>query len=103
MSRLTDERGLAGKVLVGVVAWALGAVLMLTSTLVSAQQIDNRVHRITTIVTPIDHNLDSVNLTIETNRIAQEILTAAKPLPGQLDQVLATKIPESAASIDRNA
>lgn len=102
MRRLREERGLAGKILVGVVAWALGAVLLLTSTLVSAQQIDNRVGRITTEVSPIDKDLDSVNLAIETNATAQEIAKAAKPLSGQLDQVLATRIKERAESIDAN-
>ncbi|MGH8974246.1 MAG: hypothetical protein ACRD0C_13735 [Acidimicrobiia bacterium] len=102
MRRLSEECGLAGKILVGVVAWALGAVLLLTSTLVSAQQIDSRVGRITTEVSPIDKDLDSVNLAIETNATAQEILKAAQPLSGRLDQVLATKIKESAESIDAN-
>ena len=35
-SRFRDEAGLAGKILVGVIAWALGAVLLLTNTLVAA-------------------------------------------------------------------
>ena len=100
MRRLSDERGLAGKVLVGVVAWALGAVVMLTSTLVSAQQIDDRVARITTEVSPIDKDLDSVALAVETNRIAGDILVAAKPLSGKLQQVIDTKIKESAESIN---
>ena len=39
-SRFRDEAGLAGKILVGVIAWALGAVLLLTNTLVAAQQIE---------------------------------------------------------------
>jgi prefoldin subunit 5 len=108
MRRLSDERGLAGKILVGVVAWALGAVLLLTSTLVSAQQIDNRVVRITTEVSPIDKDLDSVNLAIQTNATAKEILAAAKPLTGQVETVVqatnginasATSINESVASI----
>ena len=90
MRRLDDEGGLAGKILVGVVAWALGAVLLLTNTLVAAQQIDTRVDRIRHTVTPIDRNLDSVKLAVETNRIAQEILAAAKPLSGQADQIIQT-------------
>jgi prefoldin subunit 5 len=98
MRKLTDERGLAGKILVGVVAWALGAVLMLTSTLISAQQIDNRVARITSEVSPIDKNLDSVELAVETNKIAQQILTAAKPLSGGIDQIT-----KASASIDTSA
>jgi uncharacterized protein YoxC len=94
----TDENGLAGKVLVGVVAWALGAVLLLTSTLVNAQQIDNRVDRITHTVGPIDHDLDSVALAIKTNETAQQILAAAKPLSGQADQIV-----QATASIDGSA
>lgn len=97
-SRFRDEAGLAGKILVGVIAWALGAVLLLTNTLVAAQQIDTRVDRITHTVTPIDHNLDSVKLAAETNRIAGEILVAAKPLSGQADQIIQTT-----ASIDGTA
>ena len=95
---LKSEVGLAGQILVGVVAWALAAVLMLTNTLISAQQIDNRVDRITNTVGPIDHDLDSVKLAAETNRIAGEILTAAKPLSGQAQQVI-----DATASIDTSA
>jgi len=104
MRRLDDEGGLAGKILVGVVAWALGAVLLLTNTLVAAQQIDTRVDRIRHTVTPIDRNLDSVKLAVETNRIAQEILAAAKPLSGQADQLIQTtgSIDGTAKSIDSN-
>ena len=97
-NRFRDEAGLAGKILVGVVAWALGAVLLLSVTLVNAQQIDTRVDRITHTVTPIDHNLDSVKLAAETNRIAGEILAAAKPLSGQADQIV-----QATASIDGTA
>lgn len=96
--RFRDEAGLAGKILVGVVAWALGAVLLLTVTMVNAQQIDTRVDRITHTVTPIDHNLDSVKLAVETNRVAGEILAAAKPLSGQADQIV-----QATASIDGSA
>jgi archaellum component FlaC len=96
--RLQNETGLAGQILVGVVAWALGAVLLLTNTLVAAQQIDNRVDRITHTVGPIDHDLDSVELAAETNRIAGEILTAAKPLSGQAQQIV-----DATAGIDASA
>jgi methyl-accepting chemotaxis protein len=97
-NRLREQTGLAGKILVGVVAWALGAVLLLTATLVNAQQIDTRVDRITHTVTPIDHNLESVKLAADTNRIAGEILAAAKPLSGQADQII-----QATASIDGTA
>jgi len=96
--RFNDERGLAGKILVGVIAWALGAVLLLTNTLVAAQQIDTRVDRITHTVGPIDHDLDSVALAVKTNEIAGEINAAAKPLSGQ-----AGKIVDTTASIDTSA
>jgi methyl-accepting chemotaxis protein len=96
--RFNDERGLAGKILVGVIAWALGAVLLLTNTLVAAQQIDTRVDRITHTVGPIDHDLDSVALAVKTNEIAGEINASAKPLSGQAGQIV-----EATASIDTSA
>jgi len=95
---LRGETGLAGKLLVGIVAWALGAVLLLTNTLVAAQQINTRVDRITHTVGPIDHDLDSVALAVQTNETAQKILTAAKPLSGQADQII-----QVTASIDGSA
>jgi methyl-accepting chemotaxis protein len=96
--RFHDESGLAGKILVGVIAWALGAVLLLTNTLVAAQQIDTRVDRITHTVGPIDHDLDSVNLAAQTSQTAKEILAAAQPLTGQADQIV-----QATASIDASA
>lgn len=98
MARLTDENGFAGKFLVGVIAWALGAVFMLSSILVSAQQIDRRVGVITHTVSPIDNDLDSVKLTSEIAATAGQIDAAAKPLPGQLDQVI-----QATGSIDTSA
>lgn len=90
-----DEQGLAGTVLVIVIAWALAAVLMLTGTLVAAQQIDDLVADITTSVSAIDDDTASVALAEETTRISGDILSAAQPLEEQLDQVLG-----SVASID---
>lgn len=95
--RLADESGLAGIVLVIAIGWALTSVVMLTSTLVSARQIDDRVAVITTEVGDVDADLDSVELAVETDRIAKDILAAAEPLSGQLDQVVA-----SAQSIDNS-
>jgi methyl-accepting chemotaxis protein len=97
-TRLTEEHGFAGKFLVGAIAWALGAVLMLSSTLVSAQQIDRRVDVIKHTVTPIDHDLDSVRLTGEIAATAAQIDAAAKPLPGQLNQVV-----QATGTIDTSA
>lgn len=107
-----DESGLAGTILIIAIAWALSAVLMLTGTLISAQQINNRVDEITGEVGPIDKDLDAVALAEETNAIAADILTAAKPLSGQLDQVIDSVggingsvdgILETAGSINRTA
>jgi ABC-type transporter Mla subunit MlaD len=97
-ARLAGEDGFAGKFLVGAIAWALGAVLLLSSTLVSAQQIDRRVDVIKHTVTPIDHDLDSVRLTGEIAATAAQIDAAGKPLPGQLDQVV-----QATGSIDTSA
>lgn len=89
LSRLgRDERGLAGTALVIIISWALAAVLMLTGTLIAAQQIDDRVATIVNEVSPIDEDLDSVELAVDTNRIARGILDAAEPLSGQLDDVI---------------
>ena len=103
--RLTDETGMAEMILVGVIAWALAAVVMLTGTLVSAKEIDTKVAFIRSQVSPIDHNLDSVKLAATTNQIATDILTAAKPLSGQLGEVTdSTKsIISEASSIDQTA
>lgn len=87
MHRIHEEQGLAGIVLVLVVAWALLAVFMLTRTLNAAQQIDTRVGFITHYVSPIDADLDAVKLLEETSASAAGILEAAEPLSGQLAQV----------------
>lgn len=90
-----DERGIAGTILVIVIAWALAAVLMLTATLVSAQSIDRHVAVITTEVSEIDDDTTSVALAADTAQIAQGIDRAARPLSGQLDQVI-----DAAGNID---
>ncbi|MGH9002034.1 MAG: hypothetical protein ACRDYV_02785 [Acidimicrobiia bacterium] len=104
-TRLGGERGLAAGILVGVIAWALSAVVLLTSTLVSANQIDDTVAYIRTQVSPIDKDLDAVELAETTNEIAGDILTAAEPLSGQLGTVLenTNSIDATAKSIDTTA
>lgn len=94
--RSDDESGLAGIVLVIVILWALGAVLLLTSTLLSARQIDERVVDITSAVGDIDTDTDAVRLTQDIDESAAAILDAARPLSGQLDEVIA-----SATGIDQ--
>ena len=98
MRLLRGERGLAPALLVIVIAWALAAVLMLTGTILSAQRIERDVGSIVGSTSSIDNDLDSIRLAKKTTRISEDILTAAEPLVGQLDQVVV-----SARSIDREA
>lgn len=95
------EQGMAGTVLVIVIAWALAAVLMLTGTLVAARQIDETVAEIRGTVSGIDDNLDAIEMAEETTEISSQILSAAQPIEGQLDEVLvaADDIDGSASSI----
>jgi len=98
MRTLRGERGLAPALLVVIIAWALAAVLMLTGTILSAQRIEGNVGEITGSTSAIDNDLDAVRLAAKTTQISGNILTAAEPLVGQLDQVIV-----SARSIDRRA
>lgn len=103
--RLADESGLAGGVLVGVVAWAFVAVAFLVTILMTANQIDDRVAFIRSQVSPIDNDLDSVRLLESINTRADAINTAAAPLSGQLAVVEGhtTSIISSASAIDDTA
>ncbi len=104
-SRLRDETGLAGQVLVGVVAWAFVSVACLVTILITANHIDERVAFIRNTVSPIDHNLDSVKLLESINARADAINTAAGPLSGQLGTVKdhTDSIRDEAAAIDDTA
>ena len=103
--RLSDESGLAGQVLVGVVAWAFVSVACLVTILMTANHIDERVAFIRNTVSPIDHNLDSVKLLESVNARADAINTAAAPLSGQLGTVKdhTDSIRNEAAAIDDTA
>lgn len=103
--RLSDQRGLAGGVLVGVVAWAFVAVALLVTILMTANHIDERVAFIRRQVSPIDHDLDSVKLLESINARAAAIDTAAAPLSGQLGVVKdhTDSILSKAAAIDDTA
>ena len=98
MTRLREQQGLAGAMLIVVIAWALLAVIMLTITLVSAQQIQQRVVFINNAVQPLDTSLNRLEVLDTTNAIADEIEAAAKPLSGQVGQVA-----DAVPSIDRSA
>ncbi|MGI8864546.1 MAG: hypothetical protein ACR2JH_09150 [Solirubrobacteraceae bacterium] len=80
--------GLAGGILVIVIAWALAAVLMLTGTLTNTSQINDRVKQVNAQVDPIDKNLAFVKLAARTGRISAKIRRAAQPLSGELTQVV---------------
>jgi methyl-accepting chemotaxis protein len=103
--RLSDESGLAGQVLVGVVAWAFVSVACLVTILMTANHIDERVAFIRSQTSPIDHNLDSVKLLESVNARADAINTAAAPLSGQLGTVKdhTDSIRDEAAAIDDTA
>ena len=107
---LTGKRGLAGLVLVLVVTWALGAVMLLTGTLVAAQQINRDVK---SIINPnlnkIYTNTHEIALARTTRSLTARIEAAATPLTGQLAATLiaanaidatGTPIEAHAASID---
>jgi uncharacterized protein YoxC len=104
-NRFNDERGLAGGILVGVVAWAFVAVACLVTILMTANHIDERVAFIRRQVSPIDHDLDSVQLLQSINSRADAINAAAAPLTGQLDTVQGhtESIKSEAAGIDDTA
>ncbi len=97
--------GLPVIALVVVVAWALFAVLMLTGTLVAAQQIDNRVNAINTVYPQVGENLQALPLADETGRIADEISRVAQPVGPQFTAVVASvgTIEASVKSIEGSA
>ena len=103
--RFSDESGLAERILVGIVAWAFASVACLVTILMTANHIDERVHFINSQVSPIDHNLQTVQVLNQVNKNADDINTAAAPLSGQLNQVTdhTKSIMSEAAGIDDTA
>lgn len=82
------ELGIVGINLAVVIAFALYAVIQLSRTTLAARQIRDRVRTITGEVVPINSDLTNVPKLDETNRIAAEILTAARPLSEQVGQIV---------------
>ncbi len=99
------EAGVVGANLAIVLAFALFAVIQLTRTTIAAEQIDDKVKVIVGEVEPIDQELDAVPILDEVDRAAGEILTAARPLTGQLNDVVASakNIDGTVSSILSNA
>jgi uncharacterized protein YoxC len=76
---------LAKTVLAILGAWGLVAGLMMIRTLLATRQIDERVKTMTTSLSEIDRDSQSIALMQETNRLSGELLAASQPLPGTLE------------------
>lgn len=92
LSGLTPRRGedgIVGVNLVLVIAFALFAVIVLTRTLLAAQNIN---HNVAVAIHPevggINSNLNTLPVLDQVNSTAAQILTAAKPLSGQAGQIV---------------
>ena len=109
MSRMgvRGERGIVGFNLALTIAFALFAVIELSRVVLAATQIDDRVKVIITEVGPGSNvsRLDETQKLNETGRMAEDILRAAEPLQGQLDQVVtaAASIDNTVSAINQNA
>ena len=86
----SGDRGQAGIALIIVIAWALSAVLVLTRTLVAAQEINNKVTDITSKLAGAKGDTSYVAQLNQTENTANQILSAAAPLTGQLEIVKGT-------------
>lgn len=80
----SGDRGQAGIALIIVIAWALSAVLILTRTLVAAQEINNKVTDITAKLAGAKGDTSYVAQLNMTENTASSILQAAAPLTGQI-------------------
>jgi uncharacterized protein YoxC len=69
--------------------WGLLAGLMLLHTLLATKQLHKRVTAITTSLSEIDKNSQSIGLMQETNRLSGELLTASQPVPRTLEAMRA--------------
>jgi methyl-accepting chemotaxis protein len=101
--RSCEERGLAGIILVAVLVWVVLAVALLGQTLWDTQTIHHDVAQIDGRLAGINANTSAVGLAAQTGDVAKNILASVQPLSGQLDQVLATPIPDEAAAIAAKA
>ena len=87
MNAIRTRAGLARTVLAVVGVWGLLAGLMLVKTLVATKQLHRRVTAITHTVSEIDSKTEAVSLMEETKKTSADLLTAARPLPGQLEEM----------------
>ncbi len=87
MKAIGTRAGLARTVFAVVGVWGLLAGLMLIKTLVTTKQLHGRVDAITDTVSEINTKTGAVTLMEETNKTAADLLTASRPLPGQLEEM----------------
>lgn len=92
----SEDRGQIGLSLIIVIAWGLTAVVLLTRTLVAAQNINRRVTSITSSIGGIVGETALVAELQKTEKTAADILVAAKPLSPKLEVV-----DDTAKSIDQ--
>ncbi len=99
------EDGVVALTLAMTLAFALFAVIQLTRTTLAAQQIDDRVDVIVGEVDPIAEDLTNVPKLDETDRIARDILAAARPLAAQAQEIntIARSIDGTVSQIEGNA
>src|SRR6266568_2197959 len=90
MKGFRNDRGQAGIALIIVIAWALSAVLILTRTLVAAQEINNKVTDITGKLAGSKVDTGYVAQLNMTENTANAILAAAAPLTGQIEIIKTT-------------
>jgi len=90
MKGFRNDRGQAGIALIIVIAWALSAVLILTRTLVAAQEINNKVTDITGKLAGAKGDTSYVAQLNMTENTANAILAAAAPLTGQIEIIKTT-------------
>lgn len=106
-ARRFTEAGIVGVNLTLTIAFALYAVIQLSRVTLAAKQIDDRVKVIVAEVGPGSNvsRLDETARLNETGRIAEDILTAAKPLSGQAQAIIDTSasIDNTVSDILRNA
>jgi uncharacterized protein YoxC len=103
--RSTGERGQATFTLIIVIAVVAVAVVLLYRTAWTAQSIDNKAGNIAKTAGGINTSTDAVLKLGRTNELAGSILETAKPLQGELDQIvgLAKSIDGLATSINGTA
>lgn len=103
--RSTGERGQATFTLIIVIAVVAVAVVLLYRTAWTAQSIDNKAGNIAKTAGGINTSTDAVLKLERTNELAGSILETAKPLQGELDEIvgLAKSIDGLATSINGSA